>query len=215
MKGFTRCDKGHMYKENVSECPYCPKTGGNANNSEDKTQISGSDSSNSGNDLDKTQIFGGGNQSSTSQKTEVFGSGQSVSSGAKRDLNKTYIQGVTDVEDGDDGKVSAPRATRKLMGWIISYDLDPMGIDYKIYEGRNLLGSSTGCDITVVGDPSISGEHAVILCKNNKFWFSDEMASNGTFLNNEELEPRKPYDLKDGNEIKLGKKTVFKFKSPH
>ena len=100
------------------------------------------------------------------------------------------------------------------MGWIISYDLDPMGIDYRIYEGRNILGSSTSCDITIIGDNSISGTHSVILCRKNKFEISDEMSSNGTFLNNEELDSRQPTKLEDGDEIKLGEKTMFKFKSP-
>jgi pSer/pThr/pTyr-binding forkhead associated (FHA) protein len=38
------------------------------------------------------------------------------------------------------------------------------------------------------------------------------MAANGTFINNEELEIGRSYDLNDGDEIKLGK-TVFKFRS--
>ena len=221
MKGFTRCDKGHMFKDNLSECPYCPKGAGNSGGNDNKTQVAGTPTQKtvdvgSGGDLNKTQIFGGGGGGSepTVPKTEIFGAGQSAKSAGKRDLNKTYIQGVTDVDDGDDAKGSAPRATRKIMGWIISYDLDPMGIDYRIYEGRNILGSKTSCDITIVGDNSVSGTHCVILCRKNKFEISDEMSSNGTFLNNEELDSRQPTKLNDGDEIKLGEKTMFKFKTP-
>ena len=220
MKGFTRCDKGHMYKENLSECPYCPKGAGNSGGNDDKTQVAGTPSEktevagNAGGNFDKTQIFGGGSSGSSSPKTEVFGAGKPAKSSGKRDLNKTYIQGVTDVEDGEDGKTAAPRATRKIMGWIISYDLDPMGIDYRIYEGRNVIGSNTSCDITIVGDNAVSGTHAVILCRKNKFEISDEMSANGTQLNDEYLDSRQPTKIKDGDEIKLGEKTMFKFKSP-
>ena len=38
MKGFKRCEKGHMYKENVAECPYCPK---GSTKSNDKTEVAG------------------------------------------------------------------------------------------------------------------------------------------------------------------------------
>lgn len=60
----------------------------------------------------------------------------------KRDLGRTFI-GSPQQEDNDDnpGKVaSAPRATRKIVGWVISYTLDEMGVDYRIYEGRNTIG---------------------------------------------------------------------------
>ena len=99
------------------------------------------------------------------------------------------------------------------MGWIVSFSNDPMGIDYKVFEGRNFLGSSSSdCDITIVGDQSISGKHALILCRKNKFWISDQMSSNGTFLNTKDLDPNESPEINDGDEIKLGN-TTFKFKT--
>ena len=44
-----------------------------------------------------------------------------------------------------------------------------------------------------------------------KFYIKDEMAANGTFVNDEELEIEKAYPLKDGDIIKLAN-TVFIFK---
>ena len=41
------------------------------------------------------------------------------------------------------------------MGWIVSFDIDPMGKDYKIFEGRNFVGSSSKCDIAII-DQSVS-----------------------------------------------------------
>ena len=38
------------------------------------------------------------------------------------------------------------------------------------------------------------------------------MAANGTFLNGEEIEIEKAYDLVDGDEVRFGD-TVFKFKA--
>ena len=48
MKGFKRCEKGHMYKDNLDVCPYCPK--GNSQ-LDDKTEIAGSSEK-----FDKTEI---------------------------------------------------------------------------------------------------------------------------------------------------------------
>ena len=38
------------------------------------------------------------------------------------------------------------------------------------------------------------------------------MSSNGTFLNEEEIEPNESPELKDGDNIKIGS-TIFKFKT--
>ena len=134
----------------------------------------------------------------------------------KRDLSKTFISEVETVDEGD-GKgakeVVRQRATRRIVGWLISYTLDPMGIDYRIYEGNNSVGRGADCDITVASDSSISSRHATILFKKGKFFVRDEMAANGTFINDDELEIGQPYEMKDGDELKCGN-TVFKFKSP-
>ena len=199
MKGFKRCEKGHMYKENVAECPYCPK---GSTKSNDKTEVAGDAK------LDKTEIF-----VDSSPKTEEVKQkmpvARKIPNDESQDLNKTFIQGVT---EDDSKEESSPRSTRKLMGWIVSFSNDPMGIDYKIYEGRNFLGTSSKLDITIGGDQSISGNHALILCRKQKFWIKDEMSSNGTFLNEEEIEPNESPELKDGDNIKIGS-TIFKFKT--
>ena len=58
--------------------------------------------------------------------------------------------------------------------------------------------------------------YALILCKKDKFIITDELSSNGTLINGEEL-TRDPSDLNDGDEIRIGKtnllfKTAFKNK---
>jgi hypothetical protein len=206
MKGYKQCEKGHFYKEELSECPYCPKPAGGVGN-DDKTKVQGD--------------FGGVEKTSLGDKTQVFsGSGTpssnpvSVNPPAKRDLNKTFIQDVEEVKEGGEVKeVVHQRSTRKIVGWLISYSLDPMGIDYRLYEGNNTIGRNAGNDVTVAGDPSISGHHATILFKKGKFYLKDEMAANGTFINDEEIEVGQPVEVEDGDTLKFGK-SVFRFKTP-
>ena len=202
MKGFKRCEKGHMYKENLSECPYCPK---GSNKSNDKTEVAGEAK------LDKTEIFVDNSSKVETPKKKESVIAKNITKDETQDLNKTFIQGVT---EDDNAEKSTPRSSRKLMGWIVSFSNDPMGIDYKIYEGRNFLGTSNKSDITISGDQSISGTHALILCKKGKFWLRDEMSSNGTFINETELDPNESPELKDGDNIKIGA-TEFKFKTCH
>ena len=103
---------------------------------------------------------------------------------------------------------------RKLRGWLVSFDIEEFGMDYRIIEGRNTVGSNPSNDVTVQ-DGEVSGMHALILCKKDKFIITDELSSNGTLLNGEDLSPREPFSLTDGDEIRIGTtnllfKTAFK-----
>lgn len=215
MKGFKKCSNGHFYKEDLQACPHCPG-GGSADL--DKTKVNPSQE---GGNFDKTQIFGQGGTSGSAEThvggnvaTQVFGAGNQGNTPG-RDLDKTYIGGITDVGEGEEGSLtSAPRAARMITGWMVSFTLDPMGVDYRIYEGNNTIGRDPGNSISITSDHTISGKHANILHKKGKFWIKDEMAANGTFVNGNELEIEKAFPVNDGDEIKLGD-TIFTFKTWH
>ena len=220
MNGFKKCDNGHFYKEDLSACPYCPGSTGASNNTGgndlNKTIVAGGGMTQGGSDNAKTQVFGSQSGNDNSDQTKVFGSGNAASGQPKRDLNRTYIAGVTDEEStssagGGASIDSAPRSARRIVGWILSYTLDPMGVDYRIYEGNNSIGREPGNSITITKDTTISGKHANILYKKGKFYIKDEMAANGTFVNDEELEIEKAYPLNDGDVIRLAN-TTFIFK---
>ena len=199
MKGFKQCDQGHFYNDTLSECNYCPKN--NSSASAGETEVLGS-SNDQTIDVasDKTQVFGGGSPSSSNKSTqEVF------------DPNKTTISRPN---PSNEESKSQNSQRRKLRGWLVSFDIEDFGIDFKLFEGRNTIGSKSSSDITIQ-DAKVSSLHGLILFKKNKFILTDELSTNGTFLNNEELVPRNTYDLNDGDEIKVGDtsllfKTAFK-----
>lgn len=220
MKGFKRCSNGHFYKETLSDCPHCAAGAGSNTGSSDMDRTAVNQSG--GGDFDKTQIFGQGNVNSNdgatqvsgaSNATQVFGAGN-ASSSTGRDLDKTYIGGITDEVEGTNGPVSVPRAARMITGWLVSFTLDPMGVDYRIYEGNNTIGRDPSNSISITSDHTISGRHANILHKKGQFWIKDEMAANGTFVNGTEIEIEKAFAIKDGDEVKLGD-TIFTFKTWH
>jgi pSer/pThr/pTyr-binding forkhead associated (FHA) protein len=85
-----------------------------------------------------------------------------------------------------------------------------MGMDFKLYEGRNIIGRDLDCQITIA-DKTVSGKHALILFRAGKYSISDQQSTQGTFVNDEDinLEPRY---LKDGDMIRIGQ-TVLKFRT--
>ncbi|MEI6124071.1 MAG: FHA domain-containing protein [Bacteroidota bacterium] len=141
-----------------------------------------------GNPTDKTQIFSGG------------------TSGA--DLNKTQIfQGATDQEPVFNS--ASDRSGRKLVGWLVSFTIDANGADFRLFEGRNIVGSDPACDIVVGNDHTISTKHLTILYRMGVFKFKDEFSTNGTFINEEFKEEG---NLVDGDTIKVGN-TLFRFRT--
>jgi hypothetical protein len=103
---------------------------------------------------------------------------------------------------------------RKLTGVLVTYKWRPQGELFKLYEGRNVIGSGSEetCDVYISSrtDDMISKEHAVILCRAGRDELHDMLSTNGTFLNETYVE-RDGADLRDGALIKTGA-TVFEFR---
>ena len=171
MEGFKQCSKGHFFKDTINNCPYCPGGGGGVSSSNDKTEVLGGGSAQktSANiDAQKTQVFGGAvNNDSSSAKTPA----SSSQSNQAFDATKTMIGGgnTSYGEAKDKNEVSK----RKLRGWLVSFDNEEFGMDYRIIEGRNTIGKNPSNDVTVQ-DGEVSGMHALILCKKDKFIITDE-----------------------------------------
>jgi hypothetical protein len=180
MDGFKVCANGHYFQDNLDECPYCPKNQSNM----DKTKI---DNPN-GNLSDKTQVF---------------------SSTGNSDLNKTQI--FQSGNQNEEAIFSPMKNTsgRKLVGWLVSFTIDANGVDFRLFEGRNIIGSDPACDIVVSNDHTISLKHLTILYRMGVFKFKDELSTNGTFINDEFMEEG---NLVDGDIVKVGN-TVFKFRT--
>ncbi len=217
MNGFKQCPHGHFYQETLSECPYCKNVSGNI---KDSRTVSIDLDSNSSTTLTDAMPNNHGASTSAPTKTQVMGD---VDTGAEtipvspsnpvvKNSNRTVFgDEVTEISaDGTQKVKFQQRSTRKLVGWLVSYSFDPMGVDFKLYEGRNIIGRDVDCNVTV-NDGLMSGKHAILLYKNDKYKISDNMSSHGTFVNDIDIEDEH-YELHDGDMIKLGS-TIFKFKT--
>ncbi len=93
---------------------------------------------------------------------------------------------------------------RKLVGWLVSYSLDPLGIDFKLFEGRNTVGRAAEHNIKLIQDPKVSSHHATILFRNGGFYVKDEMASNPSLVNEVEIDPGQTVQVQDGDILTFG-----------
>lgn len=207
---FKQCPNGHYY-QGIS-CPYC-RTGnqtGHATSLKTEAFVDGND------DQTTTVDSYGGSGIGGGTKTTVIDGQETVVSG-KQKPTAGYSRTVFGDEEEETqnpnvqaGPKKESRFGRKLVGWLVTYSFDELGVDYKLYEGRNIIGRDVDCNITV-NDGRMSGKHAVLLFRANKYSLTDSQSSHGTFVNDEDIDLEPRY-LKDGDIIRMGT-TVFKFRT--
>lgn len=96
--------------------------------------------------------------------------------------------------------------SKKLIGWLVTFDLNDEGMDYKVHTGRIKIGRGTNNEIRL-NHSTISEEHAIIFAKDsNSVMLQDLFSSNGVFLNGEKIEKA---SIKDGDRVTLGKITLI------
>ncbi len=154
------------------------------------------------NDDDNTRIFQRGKPVEDKEDhTKITMGNQSPSESkdnSSYDSDSTIIQGM-----------GTSSVKRKLVGWLVSFTLDESGRDFRLFEGKNMLGRNLSNDIRIPQDGKVSGKHATILFRGNSFYVKDEMATNPSFHNDEEIKPGQTVDVKDGDALKFGSNTFI------
>ena len=98
--------------------------------------------------------------------------------------------------------------TRQVVGWIVGLNGNHRGMDFRLFDGKNVIGTAADCDI-VVTDPFLSAKHCTVRCESGNFVVIDLDSKNGTYVNQKRISKE---ELIDNDTIRLGK-TEFKFKS--
>ena len=162
-------------------------------------------------DSGKTQIMSGAK--GFDGETTIQDSGTILREKAPRpqsqqfSANKTLVFDEKAENSVGNGEI---RSSRKLVGWLVSYSFSEMGVDFKLFEGRNIIGRDLDCQICV-DDNTASAKHAVLLFRSGRYSITDQQSTQGTFVNGEDIELAPRY-LNDGDIIKVGQ-TIFKFRS--
>ena len=201
MSRFKKCPQGHTYKADLEECPIC-----NIGKSMGSPRIQQGEA---------TQIIPSLDGESFGSKTTTDDEPVQVKTSdddPHKDFSKTMVEEEVQEED-ESGAVVSRKETRsasRLVGWLVTYSHDPNGADFRLFEGRNIIGREFSCGVCI-NDPKVSGQHAVLLYRNGKFRIKDNFSANGTIVNGEDIDDDSVV-LHDGDIIKVGD-TVFLFRT--
>lgn len=92
---------------------------------------------------------------------------------------------------------------RYVVGWLVGLDASTRGESFPVRMGRNVLGRDRRSDI-VVNDDQASSHHADLVFRpeERRFILMDHNSTNGTYVNENEIEPRR--DLVGRDVIRIG-----------
>lgn len=193
------CPNGHVFNSDLygDECPICHQS---ASNSYGEGQPGAAMPPHSGMGAEgHTHIV-------TPQQP---GQGPVFMTGGADPVGETKMRKTEPAVSSRRTVIKGQQQGRKLVGFLVSYNRNPMGVSFNIYEGKNLVGRDAKCDIRVAEDSQMSGVHMSIVYRgvDNKFKFRDEQSSNGTFINKQLIDEG---ELQNYDIVRLGG-TVFIF----
>jgi pSer/pThr/pTyr-binding forkhead associated (FHA) protein len=98
-----------------------------------------------------------------------------------------------------------------LVGFLVTFQNEPNGIFWSIRSGKTQLGRA-GSDRVDIGinDASSSSKHASINADpaTGQAYVQDDGSRNGTFLNEQKLNPNEQRQLHDNDRLRLGSTTL-------
>jgi pSer/pThr/pTyr-binding forkhead associated (FHA) protein len=91
---------------------------------------------------------------------------------------------------------AAPK--RYVVGWLVGLNGTARGESYPVRIGRNILGRDRRSDV-VINDDQASSHHADLVFRpeERRFILMDHNSTNGTYVNDAEIEPRRDLALSD------------------
>jgi hypothetical protein len=97
----------------------------------------------------------------------------------------------------------APQQKRYVVGWLVGLNGASRGESYPVRMGRNVIGRDRRSDI-VINDDQASSHHADLVFRpeERRFILMDHNSTNGTYVNEAEIEPRR--DLAGKDIVRIG-----------
>lgn len=100
----------------------------------------------------------------------------------------------------------------KLVGFLLSYDVDPRGSFWTLRMGDNKVGrkgATDGLDIEI-DHPTVSSNHAVVHVGEHALARIEDMRSaNGTLLHDKAIAGQGQRELRDGDRVRFGAVNVI------
>jgi hypothetical protein len=184
-----RCDNGHFIDESWDLCPYCP-----AETAEPEIPIVrptrfGANDSHAGRSASAAAAAVAAAPASVPRRSEP-GLMQAPP------MERTIAVARVNLDPSAQPK-------RYVVGWLIGLTGPARGESFAVRMGRNVLGRDRRSDI-VVNDDQASSHHADLVFRpeERRYILMDHNSTNGTYVNEGEIEPRR--DLVTNDVIRIG-----------
>ena len=178
-----RCENGHFIDESWDLCPYCPAAEG-------------------GPEQEIPIVRPSRAVAAPSEPPRVAAAAPQPA--ARR-------EGATSQQPPMERTVAVPKmdlqgqmqVKRYVVGWLVGLNGTTRGESYPVRMGRNVLGRDRRSDV-VVNDDQASSHHADLVFRpeERRFILMDHNSTNGTYVNDVEIEPRT--DLAGKDVIRIG-----------
>lgn len=182
-----RCENGHFIDESWDICPYCPQ------------------------DLSEPEIpvvRPRAVEALAASANAAAAPANGGAAGVRRSTTPSAIAIPAPMSSQPERTVAASHLAglaqkRYVVGWLVGLSGSARGESYPVRMGRNVIGRDKRSDI-VVPDDQASSHHADLVFRpeERRFILMDHNSTNGTYVNEAEIEPRR--DLSGNDVIRIG-----------
>lgn len=174
---LQKCKNGHFYDtDKYSECPHCAKsTGGVQEMVTEALNPAGTVHTEMGNESSAAQratepVYQNvGASPSASEEYQEASVLQSVSPASEAPKVNPNIFEIKTEENHTVGYYSRVIGTEPVVGWLVCTEGEYFGEGFKLKSGRNFIGRSSGMDVVLSADMSVSrSKHAIIVYEPRK-----------------------------------------------
>ena len=182
-----RCENGHFIDESWDLCPYCP-----ADNSEPDIPVVRPARVSVPEPVSQPQSRPVG-LVSPPPPPSIAGN---IPSGPR--IVPPPMERTIAVRAGGESLNLQQAPKRYVVGWLIGLNGPTRGESFPLRIGRNVLGRDRRSDV-VVPDDQASSHHADLVFRpeERRFILMDHNSTNGTYVNEVEIEPRRDLNTKD------------------
>ena len=193
-----RCENGHFIDESWDLCPYCPAESGEQEIPVVRPTRSPRAEAATEAPVQREPLRPITAATPPVPRREVV---QSERPPMERVQTPPIERTVAVPKIGDAGGGAQPN--RYVVGWLIGLNGSTRGESYPVRMGRNVLGRDRRSDI-IVNDDQASSHHADLVFRpeERRFILMDHNSTNGTYVNEAEIEPRR--DLAGRDVIRIG-----------
>ena len=184
-----RCENGHFIDENWDICPYCPQ-----DQSEPEIPVVRPRAV----EPSPARSLALANAVAPAPADQASSRG----SGGHRPASSSSAPALAAVQpppmERTVAAAQANAAKRYVVAWLVGLSGTSRGESFPVRMGRNIIGRDRRSDI-VINDEQASAHHADLVFRpeEKRFILMDHNSTNGTYVNEMEIEPRRDLSAKD------------------